>query len=66
MMAAQSQAQGEQSALAEFLTAEKIFDARWAMTVLAGALKRLRQEYATTGQTSRFEALIATGGGLGP
>jgi hypothetical protein len=66
MRAAQSQAQGEQSASAEFLTAEKIFDARWAMTVLAEALKRLRQEYATTGQTSTFEALIATGGRLGP
>jgi RNA polymerase sigma-70 factor (ECF subfamily) len=41
----------------EFLTAEKIFDARWAMTVLGEALKRLRQEYATTGKTSTFEAL---------
>jgi RNA polymerase sigma factor (sigma-70 family) len=41
----------------EFLTAEKIFDARWAMTVLEEALKRLRQEYATAGKTSTFEAL---------
>ena len=41
----------------EFLTAEKIFDARWAMTVLGEALKRLRQEYATAGKTSTFEAL---------
>ena len=30
----------------EFLTAEKIFDARWAMTVLGEALKKLCQEYA--------------------
>jgi DNA-directed RNA polymerase specialized sigma24 family protein len=29
----------------EFLTAEKIFDARWAMTVLGEALKQLCQEY---------------------
>ena len=41
----------------EFLTAEKIFDARWAMTVLGEALKQLRQEYATAGKTSTFEAL---------
>jgi RNA polymerase sigma-70 factor (ECF subfamily) len=41
----------------EFLTAEKIFGARWAMTVLGEALKRLRQEYATAGKTSTFEAL---------
>jgi hypothetical protein len=43
----------------EFLTAEKIFDARWAMTVLGEALKQLRQEYATAGKTSSFEALKA-------
>jgi hypothetical protein len=41
----------------EFLTAEKIFDARWAMTVLEEALKQLRQEYTTAGKTSTFEAL---------
>src|SRR5580704_7955305 len=53
----------------EFLTAEKIFDARWAMTVLGEALKELRQEYATAGKTSTFEALealIASEGRLGP
>ena len=43
----------------EFLTPEKMFDARWAMTVLGEALKRLRQEYASTGKTSTFEALKA-------
>ena len=43
----------------EFLTAEKIFDARCAMTVLGEALKRLRLEYATAGKTSPFEALKA-------
>src|ERR1700738_3208559 len=43
----------------EVLTPEKIFDARWAMTVLGEALKQLRQEYATAGKTSTFEALKA-------
>ena len=52
MRAAQSRAQGRRSALAEFLTAEEIFDARWAMAVLAEALRRLRQEYAAAGETS--------------
>src|ERR1700748_3054516 len=37
------------------LTAEKLFDARWAMTLLTEALNRLRQEYATEGKTSTFE-----------
>ena len=41
----------------EFLTAEKIFDARWAMTVLGEAMNRLRQEYATEGKASTFETL---------
>ena len=41
----------------ESLTAEKIFDARWAITVLGEALKKLSQEYATTGKTPTFEAL---------
>ena len=40
----------------EFLTAEKIVDARWAITVLGGALKQLRQEYTAAGKTSTFEA----------
>jgi RNA polymerase sigma factor (sigma-70 family) len=43
----------------ECLTAEKLFDARWAMTLLAVALNRLGQEYATEGKTSTFEALKA-------
>ena len=36
-----------------------MFDARWAMTVLGEALKQLRQEYASAGKTSTFEALKA-------
>ena len=43
----------------ELLTAEKMFDARWAMTLLAEALNRLHQEYAAEGKTSTFEALRA-------
>ncbi|HEY6770318.1 MAG TPA: hypothetical protein VI386_36710, partial [Candidatus Sulfotelmatobacter sp.] len=41
----------------EFLTTEKIFDARWAMTVLGEAMNQLRQEYANQGKTSTFETL---------
>src|SRR6266403_1206052 len=41
----------------EFLTAEKIFDARWAMTVLGEAMNQLRQEYATEGKASTFQTL---------
>ena len=41
----------------EFLTAEKIFDVRWAMTVLGETMNQLRQEYANGGKTSTFEAL---------
>jgi RNA polymerase sigma factor (sigma-70 family) len=41
----------------ECLTAEKLFDARWAITLLAEVLNRLRQEYATQGKTPTFEAL---------
>jgi ECF sigma factor len=41
----------------ELLTAEKMFDARWAMTLLGEALKQLREEYASQGKASTFEAL---------
>ena len=43
----------------EFLTAEKMFDARWAITLLAESLNRLRNEYATARKTSTFETLKA-------
>jgi len=42
---------------AEYLTAEKLFDARWAITLLAETLNRVGQEYANEGKTSIFEAL---------
>jgi RNA polymerase sigma factor (sigma-70 family) len=41
----------------ESLTAEKMLDARWAMTLLAEALNRLRKEYISEGKASTFEAL---------
>ena len=42
---------------ADHLTAEKIFDARWAMTLLGHAVERLGQEYAARGEELRFEVL---------
>ena len=39
------------------LTAEKIFDARWAMTLLDEAMGRLRSESAAQGKTTTFETL---------
>jgi RNA polymerase sigma factor (sigma-70 family) len=54
---------------AEHLTAEKIFDARWAMTLLAHAVERLRQEYSDRGEGPRFEVLkvfVGVEGGTNP
>jgi RNA polymerase sigma-70 factor (ECF subfamily) len=42
---------------ADTLTAEIIFDARWAMTLLARAMTLLGEEYAAQGKTSTFEVL---------
>jgi RNA polymerase sigma factor (sigma-70 family) len=42
---------------ADFLTAEKVFDARWALTLLTHAIGRLRQEYASQGKAPIIEAL---------
>ena len=42
---------------ADRLTAENIFDARWAMALLTRAVERLREEYAARNETSRFEVL---------
>ena len=39
------------------LTAENIFDARWAMTLLDEAMGRLRLEYAAQEKTTTFETL---------
>jgi DNA-directed RNA polymerase specialized sigma24 family protein len=42
---------------AEHLTAEKIFDARWALTLLDQAMTRLRDQYAIRGKASVFASL---------
>jgi RNA polymerase sigma-70 factor (ECF subfamily) len=39
------------------LTAEQIFDRRWAMTLLEKTVARLRAEYAAAGRTELFEEL---------
>jgi RNA polymerase sigma factor (sigma-70 family) len=44
---------------ADALTAEKIFDARWAMMLLGRAMTLLGEEYAAQGKTSTFEMLEA-------
>ena len=43
---------------ADSLTAEKVFDARWAMTLLEHAIGRLRQEYGSQGKTAIIDALL--------
>lgn len=44
---------------ADQLTAQKIFDARWALTLLGEAMTRLRQQYEAQGKLSIFESLKA-------
>jgi RNA polymerase sigma factor (sigma-70 family) len=41
----------------DFLTADKIFDAQWAMTLLDDAMGRLSEEYAAQGKASMFGTL---------
>jgi RNA polymerase sigma factor (sigma-70 family) len=41
----------------DHLTAEKIFEARWAMTLLTQAVARLRDEYVARGERAKFELL---------
>jgi RNA polymerase sigma factor (sigma-70 family) len=42
---------------ADYLTAEKIFDARWAMTLLSNVMLELERAYATEGKAATFHAL---------
>lgn len=42
---------------ADYLTAEKIYDARWAMTLLRQVMDQLGQRYIAQGKGSIFEAL---------
>ena len=39
------------------MTADKIFDARWAITLLDEVMTKLGKEYAAQGKTSIFETL---------
>jgi RNA polymerase sigma-70 factor (ECF subfamily) len=39
------------------LTADKIFDARWALTLLDRAVQRLKEEYNSSGRSAAFEVL---------
>jgi RNA polymerase sigma factor (sigma-70 family) len=41
----------------ENLTPEKIFDARWALTILTETMKRLEEEYSIQNKTYTFETL---------
>lgn len=45
---------------ADQLTAERIFDRRWALTLLDQALTRLREDYVADGKTELFAQLKAT------
>jgi RNA polymerase sigma factor (sigma-70 family) len=45
---------------ADTLTPEKIYERRWALTLLEQVLQRLRQEYARTGREHLFEQLKPT------
>ena len=44
---------------ADYLTPEKIFEARWALTLLNHAMEVLRQEYVVRGRKSVFDTLKA-------
>jgi DNA-directed RNA polymerase specialized sigma24 family protein len=44
---------------ADYLTAEKIFEARWALTLIEHAMTVLRQEYVARGKESVFDVLRA-------
>src|ERR1700741_307559 len=44
---------------ADYLTAEKIYEARWAMTLLHHVMEQLRKQYAAQGKGAMFEELQA-------
>src|SRR5437763_676739 len=44
----------------EKMTAEKIFERRWAMTLLERTIARLREEYERDGKAQLFEQLKVT------
>lgn len=46
--------------LADTVTAEKIFERRWALALLEQVLRRLREEYTRDGKENQFEQLKPT------
>jgi RNA polymerase sigma-70 factor (ECF subfamily) len=48
------------------LTAEKVFERRWALTLLDEAVSKLRMEYASAGKEDLFQALKGVLGGESP
>jgi len=44
---------------AEGATAERLFERRWALTLLDHAMKRLREEFAAAGKVGEFDVLKA-------
>lgn len=42
---------------ADTMTADRIYERRWALTLLEDAISRLRQEYETQGRLAEFEEL---------
>lgn len=46
-----------QSERADTLSPERIYDRRWAMTLLEQAMIRLRREYGSAGKTAEFEQM---------
>jgi DNA-directed RNA polymerase specialized sigma24 family protein len=45
-------------ATASEVTPERLFERRWALTVLDRVMKKLRQEYAESGKTAHFENIV--------
>lgn len=41
------------------ITAERIFERQWALTLLENAMRRLKQEFDESGRSAQFEALKA-------
>jgi hypothetical protein len=42
---------------ADHLTAERVYERRWALTLMEQVLRRLKDEYCTTGNGALFDSL---------
>ena len=47
------------SALADHLTAEQVFERRWALEIIERSIERLRAEFEGAGKLERFEGLLS-------